>query len=136
MSAVIRWVLDDGGDNEYTFPRNPDRDGGDTWWHKELRFSEINPIGSELPTLYTDGFNGAVRTIKFSVIPGSMMRTLQEFYHRREIIQNCRDHLYPTTTIFSCVMIDFKSYFRPVYGNFPGSYEDTWDVEITLMRMA
>jgi hypothetical protein len=136
MTTVTRWVLDEGGDNEYTFPRNPDRSGGDTWWNTELRYTEVNPIGSNLPTVLVDGFNGGARTIKFTAIPGVMMRKLKEFYDRKDIIQNCKDHLYPTTKVFSCVFVDFKASFRPVISGFPGTYEDTWNVEVTMIRVA
>ena len=136
MSDVVRWILDYGGQHEYRFPRNPDKPGGDTYWKRELRGTEINVLGSNLPMYFVDGFNGAKRDLHFSAIKGSMMRVLEQFYFRQAVIENCTDHLYPTTTKFSCMIIDFHARFRPVHGTFPGSYEDTWDLDMTLLRMS
>lgn len=133
--TIIRWRLDVGGTYDYTFPRNPDRHGGDNGWTYEPRMSDLYPISSNTPLIQVDGFRGARRNIKFSAITGDMVRTLQNFYLRAQIIYNCRDHLYPTTLQFDMFIDSFSSSFRPVYGVFPGSDEDTYDVEMTMIRI-
>jgi len=130
MAAIIRWKFD-----EYTFPRNPNRDGGDSGWQSEPRMSEMEVIGSNQSYIQIDGFSGARRTIRFSAITGTMTRKLQDFFLRKEIIYNCRDHLYPTHPQFSCFVVSFSQQVRPTVGNFPGSGEDTYDVEVILVKM-
>jgi hypothetical protein len=132
---TTRWIFDYGGVNQYNFPRNPDRYGGDTYWQSELRLSELDIIGANSPTIQVDGFRGSRRTIRFTAITGVMMRELEKFYYRRVTIANCRDHLYSTTLSFSCFVIAFSPSVRPTIGNFPGSSEDTWDLEMTVVRM-
>jgi|GEM_PF-6783650 len=134
MSDVIRWVFNYGGQYHYLFPRNPDRSGGDTFWSSEPRSSEFDVIGSNTPNIQVDGYRAA-RTIRFTAITGSMMRTLQQFFLRKEIIRNCRDHLYPTSPEFSCFITSFNPVIRPAMGVFPGSGEDTYDLEMVLIRM-
>ena len=136
MATVIRWRLDAGGAYDYTFPRNPDRYGGDTNWVREPRMSENEVIGSTIPNIQVDGFKGARRTIRFTAITGTMMRTLQNFYNRTAIITNCTDHLYPTTALFSCFVASFTPTIHPTIGSCPGSGEDTYDVEMTLIKMS
>jgi len=133
--SVIRWILDSGGSSHYEFPRNPDRSGGDTFWTSEPRSSEFDIIGSNAPNIQIDGFRSS-RTLRFTAITGTMMRTLQQFFLRREIIRNCTDHLYPISPQFSCFIISFNPIIRPVMGTFPGSEEDTYDLEMTLVRMS
>lgn len=137
MSSVIYWVFDYNGTNHYQFPRNPDRYGGDTYWSYEMRYSEMDVIGSATPTVQYGGFRGATRTIRFTAITGSMMRTLQKFYMRGSTVSHCRDHLYESEVSpeFSCLVIDFRPEIHPTMGNFPGSGEDTFDLEMTLMRV-
>lgn len=134
--TVQRWVFDEGGPNEYTFPRNPDRYGGDTFWRYELRGNEVDIIGASLPTIQADGFRGARRVVSFTAITGTMMRTLQRFYLNMEVIENCKDHLYGSTIAFNCFIEGFVPAIHPVAGNFPGTTEDTWDLEMTLVRMS
>lgn len=136
MTDVIRWRFDTGGSHDYTFERNPDRSGGDTFWSRETRMSELDVIGGNTPTIQVDGFRGAKRTIRFTAITGSMMRVLQNFYYRAEIIYNCSDHLYSTTPLFNCFVTSFIATIHPTIGNFPGSGEDTYDVETILLRMS
>jgi len=133
--AVQRWILDENGPNEYTFPRNPDRYGGDTYWRYELRRNEVDIIGASLPTIQADGFRGARRVIRFTAITGSMLRALQTFYLNMEVIENCKDHLYSTTIAFNCFIEGFIPSIHPTTGSFPGTTEDTWDLEMTLIRM-
>ncbi len=135
--SVIRWIFDYGGDNAYIFPRNPDRYGGDTYWVWELRANEVDLVGSSVPSVQVDAFRGAKRTIRFTAITGNMKRQLQEFYMSREVVSNCRDHLYPTEghEQFHCFILSFTSQFHPTIGDFPGSEEDTWDVEMTLLKI-
>lgn len=133
--AVIRWRFDVGGTNDYEFERNPDRYGGDTYWVREPRMSEIEIIGSSTPTVQVDGFAGARRSIRFTAITGPMMRTLQDFYLRKLLISNCRDHLFNNTPPFGCHIISFTPNVHPTIGNFPGSEEDTWDLEMILLRL-
>lgn len=133
--SVTYWVFDYGGYNEYRFERNPDRKGGDTGWIYEPRMTSISIAGANFPNLQVDGFNNN-RTIKFTAIHGTMMRTLQNFYLSNATIENCRDHLYPTTISFSCFITGFAATMHPTIGAFPGSGEDTYDVEITLTRMS
>lgn len=130
--AVTYWVFDLGGTYTYTFPRNPDRFGGDTYWIYEGRVSEQAIVGSNIPNIQIDGHT-ARRTIRFSAITGVMMRTLQNFYLRQVIITNCRDHLLNS---FSCFIVEFVPVIRPTTGNFPGSYEDTWNLELTMIKMS
>ena len=136
--SVIRWRLDIGGTHEYLFPRNPDRAGGDTNWARDIRMSELDVIGGNTPTLQVDGFKGARRTIRFTAITGTMMRTLRDFYFREQIIENCTDHLYPTTPLFDCFIVSFTCTIHPTIdgSSFPGSGEDTYDVEMVLVRMS
>jgi hypothetical protein len=136
MTDVTRWVFDYGGANHYSFPRNPDRYGGDTYWIYEPRMTEIEVIGASLPSIQIDSFAGARRTVRFTAITGAMMRALQDFYFRAEIIENCRDHLYSTTPSFDCFIVGFNPTVHPTSGDFPGTGEDTWDLEMTLMRMS
>jgi len=135
MTTVIRWKFDVGGDNEYTFPRNPDRYGGDSGWIYEPRMAELEIIGANTPNIQIDGFHGARRTISFTAITGTMTRKLRDFYLRKQIIYNCRDHLYPTHPAFNCFIIAMVANVHPTTGTFPGSGEDTYDVEITLVKM-
>lgn len=136
MTDVIRWRFDAGGSYDYTFARNPDRYGGDTFWSRETRMSELNVIGSNTPTIQVDGFKGARRTIRFTAITGTMMRVLRDFYYRTAVIYNCFDHLYPTTSSFDCFITSFIATIHPTIGNFPGSGEDTYDVEMVLLKMS
>ena len=136
---TVRWVFDEGGTNEYAFPRNPDRYGGDTYWRYPLRFSELEILGSSLPTIHVDGFSGARRTLRFTAITGAMLRKLEGFYLRKLVVPNCRDHLYDITSSnsthkFSCYIESFTPMLHPTTGSFPGSGEDTWDLELTLIR--
>ena len=133
---VTRWIFDYGGTNQYNFPRNPNRHGGDTYWQYEPRLTELDIIGANSPTIQVDGFRGARRTIRFVAITGTMMRALEKFFHRNAVIANCRDHLYPTTPNFSCYVVAFSPNVHPTTGSFPGSTEDTWDLEISLVRMS
>lgn len=133
-TEVIRWHFDSGGDNYYLFPRNPDRNGGDTFWQQKMRMKEFNVIGSTSPSLHITGFNGATRQLKFSAITGDMMRTLEAFYYRGNIIYNCRDHFEYT---FDCVITQFQPRVRPVMpGSTAGDGEDTYDLNMTIMRMS
>ena len=91
-------------------------------------------IGSNAPHIQVDGFR-ARRTIRFTAIPGYMMRTLQGFFQRHETIENCRDHLYPTSPVFSCFIAGFTPVIHPTAGDFPGTGEDTYDLEMILIRM-
>ncbi len=129
------WVFDYGGSYEYTFPRNPNRYGGDTGWTYEPRISQIEVIGSNQPHIQIDGFQGARRTLRFTAITGSMTRRLQDFFLRQATINGCRDHLYPTRAQFNCFVGSFTSQLHPTAGDFPGSGEDTYDVEINLVKM-
>jgi hypothetical protein len=133
--AVTRWVFDTGGTNQYTFERNPDRNGGDSYWVYSPRLTEVEIIGASLPSIQVDGFSGAKRTIRFTSISGTMFRTLQDFYFRNQTILNCSDHLTGTTPNFNCYITSFNPNIHPSIGNFPGSGEDTWDLEMTLLRM-
>jgi len=134
MSDVIRWVFDEGGIYNYTFPRNPDRHGGDSSWVSEPRLSEFDIIGSNTPNIQVDGYRSS-RTIRFTAITGTMLRTLQQFFLRRQIISNCKDHLYPTSSQFNCFIMSFNPVIHPTSGVFPGSGEDTYDLEMVLVRM-
>lgn len=134
--TVTYWIFDAGGLYAYTFPRNPDRFGGDTYWSYEARITELDIVGANTPTIQVDGFSGARRVLRFTAITGTMMRTLQNFFLRGLVIANCRDHLYSTSPQFSCFIISFTAALRPSGGNFPGSGEDTYDVEMTLIRMS
>jgi len=130
--SVIRWKFDIGGTYEYEFPRNPDRYGGDTFWRYEARLGEFNIIGSNVPHIQVDGFT-AYRTIRFTAVTGNMMRTLRNFFQREAIINNCQDHL--NLPEFNCFVIEFYATLHPTTGDFPGSGEDTYDLEITLVKM-
>ena len=134
--TVQRWVFDEGGPNGYTFPRNPDRYGGDTYWSYQMRANEVDIIGASLPTIQADGFRGARRVIRFTAITGDMMRALQRFYLNMEVIENCKDHLYGSTIAFNCFIEGFTPVIHPTAGSFPGTTEDTYDLEITLVRMS
>jgi len=136
---TVRWNFDAGGANDYTFARNPDRYGGDTFWAYEPRLTEFDIIGANLPTLQIDGFRGARRTLRFTAITGNMMRVLQNFFLRKAIINNCRDHLYTGASpfiSFNCFVVGFVSTLHPSSGTFPGSGEDTYDVEMTIIKMS
>lgn len=135
MSDVVRWIFDNDGIYSYEFPRNPDRNGGDTFWVSQPRLNEFDIIGSNAPNIQVDGFRSS-RTIRFTAITGTMMRTLQQFFLRKMIISNCRDHLYPTSPQFDCFIISFNPVVRPTIGVFPGSGEDTYDLEMVLVRMS
>jgi len=132
--SVIRWVFDYGGTYHYEFPRNPNRFGGDTFWVSEPRSAEFNIIGSNAPSIQIDGFRSS-RSLHFTAVTGNMMRTLQQFFLRKEIIQSCRDHLYPTSSEFSCFIISFTPTIHPTIGDCPGSGEDTYDFEMVIIRM-
>jgi len=135
--AVVYWVFEYGNANEYVFIRNPDRYGGDTYWVSQPRMQEIEVIGASLPSIQFDGFNGARRTLRFTAIHGDMMRELQGFYYAGETIHNCRDHLYDTgnSPEFSCFIESFTPTIHPTHGDFPGSGEDTYDLEMVLIKM-
>jgi len=135
MTAITRWFFDYGGGNQYSFPRNPDRNGGDTSWIYEPKLSTFDIVGANAPTFQIDGFSGARRVLKFTAITGTMTRALQDFFLRKEIISGCRDHLYPTHAEFSCFVISFNTTIHPTIGDFPGSGEDTYDVEMTIIKM-
>ena len=64
------------------------------------------------------------------------MRTLQKFYLNMEVIENCKDHLYGLTMPFNCFIESFIPVLHPTAGNFPGTAEDTWDLEMTLVKMS
>jgi hypothetical protein len=130
--TVTYWKFDVGGTYSYTFPRNPDRNGGDSYWVREIRMSELSVIGSSKPYIQVDGFNAARRNIKFTAITGTMMRTLQTFYSRYQPIYNCLDHL---GNGFNCMIVNFNSTIHPTIGTFPGSGEDTYDLDMTLLRL-
>lgn len=133
MPTVVRWRFDIGGSYEYTFLRNPNRYGGDTGWQYEPRMSDMEVIGSNQPYIQIDGFSGATRTVRFTAITGSMTRRLRDFFLRKAIIYNCLDHL--LLGYFNCFIVSFSQQVRPTTGNFPGSGEDTYDVEMTLIKM-
>jgi hypothetical protein len=133
--AVTRWYFEYGGSYQYLFIRNPDRYGGDTGWVYEPRLSEMEIIGASQAFIQVDGFMGARRTIKFTAITGTMTRTLENFFLRKQIIYNCRDHLYPTHPQFNCFIMSFTQQAHPTSSDFPGSGEDTYDVEMTLVKM-
>lgn len=134
--TVQRWVFDTGGAYEYTFPRNPDRYGGDTFWRYEMRNNEVDIVGASLPTIQTDGFMGARRTLRFTAITGTMFRTLQDFYLRMQVVENCKDHLYGHYSSFNCFIESFVPAIHPTIGPFPGTGEDTYDLELTLIKMS
>lgn len=133
--AVTRWILNTGLGSEYTFTRNPDRQGGDSFWEYQQRNSELDILGASLPTIQIDGFKGARRSLKFTAITGTMMRTLEALYLAKAEILNCRDHLYGITADqFNCFILEFIPTIHPTIGTFPGSGEDTYDLSITLIR--
>lgn len=135
MVDVVRWYFDYGGINQYWFPRNPDRYGGDGGWAYEARSSVLNVIGSVSPQIQIDGFI-ARRQLKFTAITGNMKRSLENFYFKQEVIHGCRDHLYGVDLLgFSCFITAFTPTIHPTIGDFPGSGEDTWDLEMELIRM-
>ncbi len=146
--SVTRWIFECGLYYEYIFERNPDRNGGDSFWQADMRYSEIDILGSALPTVHLNGFKGARRTLKFTAITGNMMRTLQDFYRRSQMIRNCMDHtgspdFFTPGLItsygdhyFSCVIISFLPTYHPTYGSFPGTGEDTWDLEFTIIKVS
>jgi hypothetical protein len=138
-------MFDKGGEYVYIFERNPDRHGGDTGWKYILRYSQFNPIGGSFPNIHSDGFNGAIRTLRFTAVSGIMKRKLEAFYRRRAVINGCRDHLHGTfdetetrvTDMFSVFITDFSASPHPVNANsFPYTGEDTWDIEMTMMRVS
>lgn len=133
--AVTYWIFNYGLGGEYTFPRNPDRYGGDSMWVYEQRNNELDILGASLPTIQIDGFRGARRSLKFTAITGTMMRALQTFYLDKAEILNCRDHLYGTTADqFNCFILEFSPSVHPTMGSFPGSGEDTYDLQMVLVR--
>jgi len=132
---VTRWFFDVGGGSEYEFPRNPDRYGGDTFWVYESVSTEIDMVNANLPSIQLLGFRGSRRILRFTAITGTMLRKLQDFYLANVAIENCRDHLYPTSPEFDCVIEGFVPTVHPSSGNFPGSGEDTYDLEITLVKI-
>ncbi len=135
MVAVVRWKFDVGGALYYEFARNPDRNGGDTGWVYAPRISEIVIIGANSPAIQIDGYTGR-RTLRFTAITGTMTRKLQEFFLSKATIESCRDHLYGATSPeFKCFIVSFTRVLHPTIGDFPGSGEDTWDVELTLVNM-
>ena len=95
---------------------------------------EFEIIGSNVPHIQVDGFT-ARRTLRFTAITGTMMRTLRNFFHRAQVINNCSDHLYNTTQQFSCFIVAFTPTIHPTIGNFPGSGEDTYDLEMAIVQM-
>ncbi len=135
MVASLYWRFDTGGTYDYTFARNPDRIGGDTGWQYEPRMAEMEIVGANQSYVQIDGFMGARRTIRFTAITGTMSRTIENFFLRKQIIYNCTDHLYPTHPSFACFIVAFTRQFHPTVGDFPGSGEDTFDVEVTLVKM-
>jgi len=132
MTSVTRWIFDNGGTYHYLFPRNPNRIAGDTGWRFNPKLNILDVLGANTPTIQVDGFSGAQRTIKFTAITGTMMRKLREFWLRQAVIYNCRDHL---SSEFDCFIVDFNAVFHPTTGSFPGSGEDTYDLEVTLLKM-
>ena len=137
--SVQRWTLKHHTSSEvpYTFPRNPDREGGDSYWSRQIRLNEVDLVGSSIPIIQVDGFRGARRSLKFTAIPGSMMRKLQDFYLSSSLLDGT-DHLFGTSqdnTTFVCFIESFTPNLHPTIGNFPGSLEDTWDVSISLIKM-
>lgn len=132
--SVTRWIFEAAGGSPYTFERNPDRRGGDTFWSYPQRSVELDVIGASTPTIQIDGFKGAVRTLRFTVITGTMMRKLETYYLAAEEITGCRDHLYSTTQQFNCIITEFAPLIHPTTGNFPGSGEDTYDLSITIVK--
>ncbi len=132
--SVVRWVFDYGGSSHYSFPRNPDRFGGDTSWQYEPKLSVVSLVGASVPAIQIDGFT-VRRVLRFTAITGVMMRRLQIFYHRSTVIASCRDHLYGTTNAFSCFIISFIPTLHPTIGTVPGSSEDTYDLEMTIIKM-
>lgn len=132
MASVTRWVFDSGGAYQYNFPRNPDRAGGDSGWTFDPKMNLLSVLGANSPNIQIDGFNGAHRTVRFTAITGSMMRKLREFFIRQQIIYNCTDHL---SNEFDCFITSMNASFHPTTGTFPGSGEDTYDVEVQLIKM-
>lgn len=136
MTTVIRWIFDFGGTYEYLFPRNPDRYGGDSYWQREARISEWNVINSSRPNIQIDAFAGARRTLHFTSITGTMLRTLEGFYMRSQTIMNCRDHFFLSFfSSFNCLIVGFSPTINPSFSNFPGSGEDTWDLEMIIVKV-
>jgi len=130
--SVTYWIFSEGNADEYTFTRNPDRVGGDSGWVYEMRMTELDIINSSIPTVNVSGFRGGVRNIKYTAITGTMKRTLEDFYRAGTEITNCKDHLYATTgDVFSCIIASFASNLRPLL-----TAEDTWNVQMTLLRMS
>ena len=127
--TVTRWTFNSGA---YTFPRNPDRFGGDTYWLYEPKITEVDVIGANKTRIQLDGFRGATRTIKFTAITGTMMRVLQYYYLSGQTIPSCTDHF---GGLFDCFISSFMSVIHPTIGTFPGSGEDTWDLEMVLIMM-
>jgi hypothetical protein len=124
--TVTRWKFDYGGTREYYFPRNPDRYGGDSYWQKEPRMSELDIVGASQSNIQIDGFRSGKRTLRFTSISGQMMRKLQDFYSAKLAISNCYDHL---SNKFNCMIIEFVSVLHPSL-----STEDLWDLEMILIR--
>lgn len=134
--SVTRWIFEYGGYYEYGFERNPDRRGGDTGWNYPVRGAEINILGANLTSYQIDGFSGGKRKLKFTAITGTMKRELEGFYLRGAIISNCSDHLYSIYgDNFSCFITEFFPTIHPTIGDFPGSGEDSWDLNMSLLRM-
>ena len=143
-SSYNYWVFE-----SYTFQRNPDRVGGDTGWITNAKMNTVEIIGASKTRIQLDGFTSATRKLRFTAIPGSMMRKLQYFFLRGTTITTCVDHLYVEnqgysgTSVFNCVITEFTMQIHPTSGNFPladtdvsyGSKEDTYDVDMTILRV-
>ena len=134
MVTVTRWKFEVDRPLYYEFTRNPNRNGGDTGWVYAPRISELAVIGANSPAIQIDGYTGR-RTLRFTAITGNMTRKLQEFFLNKTTIERCRDHLYSTTAEFKCFIVSFTRVTHPTIGDFPGSGEDTYDVELTLVMM-
>lgn len=128
---VTRWKLDVNGSYFYEIIQNPNRQGGDSGWKNPLRSTEVNILGANESNLQLDGVSGAKRTLTFTSVPGTMKRTLEDFFLRQAKISNCRDHLYPTTAQFNCYILEFTPNIRPSLFD-----EDRWDLTIVLMKVS
>ena len=128
--TVTRWVFDTGGAYAYTFARNPDRSGGDSGWKYSSKQSPVPLIGANRDNLQLDGIGSPTRDLKFTGVPGTMMRTLQDFYFRQQVILNCKDHRYSYTSAFNCVIVNFTANWHPSLWD-----EDVWDIQMTLYKV-
>jgi len=135
MVDVNRWAFGIGTGYQYFFSRNPNRYGGDTDWVYEPRLTVMDIVGSNQSSIQIDGFKGARRTLRFTAITGTMKDALKEFFLRKQIIYECWDHRFPDTDAFNCFIISFAAQYHPTIGNFPGSGENTYDLEMTLIKM-